>query len=338
MSDSSDMESFGSYIDNTLVFPGVSSALYTEKNDIYLLSVRSTDGNNDYVQIIKYNISTLDTTVVVNDTSLPVGNPLPSIWVGRRIIMFGGQNLDDGSQTDKILSYNPGTERIEELNVTLPYPSSDFPAVWSGDLAYLFLEDGVHTFDPINETLTNHTVNYPQGFSLKDNGRSGVWVQGKILFFYNSKILEFDPDDFSFNELDTELPTESPSTYRSSVYTRGQVYIIGGKNPEGAVNEIIKYDPEEDEAELNDTKLFENLAGCNVVSDGVFIYIYGGFRDTSTSEHYSQNVYRYDYRDIIRGSTGPGDMDLPMNSLIYYILGVIITTFVVVSIKVKRSK
>ncbi|WP_048149336.1 Kelch repeat-containing protein [Palaeococcus ferrophilus] len=234
---------------------------------------------------------------------IPIGEkPIPgetAAWTGKEVIIFGGtENEGTAYETPDVYLYNPETNQLTTLNVSLPYPNSGKAALWDGRYVYLFLksfdleERFVYRFDPDNPGLEMLNVTYPDGFDNPGTCKySTVWYRGRGYLVFRDRIALFDPQSLSFEWLNVTLPTKYYA--RSAVATDDGIFIFGGfLTWENFSTEIFKFSPEENSVEKMKSELPFPLAQAPVVWDGRYIYLIGGYsngRDVNA-------IITYDYR------------------------------------------
>ncbi len=223
-----------------------------------------------------------------------------AVWTGNEVLIFGGAVVGSKyTPTDKILGFDPDSRTLKVLNVSLPYPTTDIAAVWSGKVAYLFMkgensEPEIYAFNPENRTISKINVTFPEDFEHPGGcAHSAVWYAGKAYLFYRDRVACFDPRNETFKWL-AELSSSSKAYVRAAVMTNDGIYLIGGScGISKPTNEIIKFDPETGESCRMMAKLPEPRGQSVAVWDGSYIYIFGGY----TKEGYASEVLRYDYKN-----------------------------------------
>ncbi len=223
-----------------------------------------------------------------------------AIWTGNYVLIFGGAVVGSNyTSTDEMLIFNPYSRTLKVLNVSLPYPTTDIAAVWSGKVAYLFVkgensEPEVYAFNPESGTISKINVTFPEGFKHPGGcAHSAVWYAGKAYLFYRDRVAFFDPRNETFKWL-AELSSSSKAYVRAAVMTDDGIYLIGGScGISKPVDEIIKFDPVTEKSCIMAAKLPEARGQSVAVWDGSYIYIFGGY----TKEGYASEVLRYDYKN-----------------------------------------
>jgi len=234
---------------------------------------------------------------------IPIGNrPIPgetAVWTEREILIFGGtENEGTTYQTPDVYSYNPETNQLRILNVSLPYPNSGKAVLWNGRYVYLFIkpenlgEKFVYRFDPERLRFEKLNVTYPEGFGNPGTcGYSTVWYKDRGYLIFRDKIAAFDPHSLSFKWFNATLPTMYYA--RSAVATEDGIFIFGGfLTWENFSREIFKFNPEKNSLEKMKSKLPFGIAQAPAVWNGRYVYIIGGYsngRDVNT-------IITYDYK------------------------------------------
>ncbi|MFW6072406.1 MAG: Kelch repeat-containing protein [Thermoplasmatota archaeon] len=315
---------------NNMFDVSVSDAVYTGNETAYVLGVKhfNLETGNDLIHYIKYNLSSYRIKTIKKDHNLPFA-PLSTVYTGEDIFIFGGQVYGSQSNTDNVYRLNIDNEKLEKLEVELPEEITEgktlfqFTSVWIQDRAFLIYEDGVYSFYPSNHTFQKYELEHLDELFSKANNRNSVYAEGKVYFFNQDKIFCFDPEERTLNELDKKLPTNYPKAWRrSAVYTGEYIYIIGGGGfGREIIDEIIRFDPETNEAELLNTKLPVKLHGCNPVCDGEYIYIFSGRKKRGVSDSYKGSdditfndtygaemnvIWRFNYQDLSSNDEYPG--------------------------------
>ncbi len=295
---------------------GVSTAVYTEEGTVFLV----VDILHEGYRYMKYDLSTYESEKILEKKEgIPFGDPLSAVYTGEYILIFGGQLLEQSKDSDKIYRVELENNELIELNVTIPVDVSynelfyHLNAVWAEDEAYLFLESGVYTFDPSENSFEKHEVEYPENFFIGSSDRSTVYVDGDIYMISYDKIYRYHTDKHKLEKL-TDLPTKHPDLIRrAAVYTGDEIYIMGagelGKDPK-ITDEIIRFDPKSEESELLDTKLPLPMHGCDLIHHESFIYIMGHTVEFDPNSKHLQNtneIYRYNYH----GKDAPNDYPGP---------------------------
>lgn len=150
---------------------------------------------------------------------------------------------------------------------------------------------------------------------------------GKNASGTSDDILQFNPTTGQMREMSTHLP--SPRTETSAVWTGRYVYIFGGSGPfsptdrehPGPVqNQILRYDPLNDDIHLMDTKV-PPMASTTAIWTGDAAYIFGGSGfvwppscsvykyDPSSGvvtpvDVYDEEACRYDSKAVLTGGLG----------------------------------
>ncbi|MFP4050843.1 MAG: hypothetical protein ACLFVB_03790 [Thermoplasmata archaeon] len=256
--------------------------------------------------------------MIKKDYGLPVGDSLPAVYTGENIFIFGYEISEkDGSchATDSIFKFDLEANKLEELDIKLPvniteeHPYYEIESVWVGDKALLFLESGVYSFYPSNYSMNKHKIDYSEEFFSSVQDRSIVYVENDVYLFGKDEIYSFNPHNYTLMTLDTKLPTDHPEAWRrAAVYTGEYVYIMGGGGfSQEIIDEIIRFDPETEEAELLDITLPAKLHGCNLVSNGEYIYIFSGLWDLDVHGSPRANIiWRFNYQDLPTNDDYPG--------------------------------
>lgn len=209
-----------------------------------------------------------------------------AVWDGDNIYLFGGQN--PGGLSSSIISFDPETLEIIELNVSLPKAIKRNSAVWTGSEAFIIggesyegesLPDIIRFEPPDTVELLENIL----PFGVK--GGSLVWSGEYIYHFGNcicpgesvKKIVRIDPFTNQTVVLDEELP--GPRAGTSAVWVNGSAYIFGGRTgvgEEGQSDDIIKFTPGEGCTIMN-AKLPSPRFRTSAVLSGSYVYVFGGY-------------------------------------------------------------
>ncbi len=304
---------------------GVSKAVHSGGDEVYLLGVDSVGGKKDLY--MEYNLSSYDSKVLIKkDHGLPMGDPLSSVQVGNEIFTFGEQIFEENGDchfTDKIFKFDMESNELTELDTELPVDKDvdhfhfDLITILADGKALLFLDENLedehltlYTFDPKDHSIKKQktvTVSSESSFWYSSE-RDAVYAEDYIYFFVYDDIYRFDPEKYNLKKMDTKLPTEHPEAWRrSAVYTGEEIYIIGGGGySKNITDEIIRYDPDNGKAERLDITLPEKLHGCNLVCDGKYIYIFGAKRYKLSQRSSPNAVWRFNYQDLEPKEDYPG--------------------------------
>ncbi len=292
---------------------GVNTAVYTGEDTVFFV----VDILQSGYRYVKYDFSTYESEKILEKKEgIPFGDPLSAVYTGEDILIFGGQLLEQSQDSDKI--YRVDNNGLTELEVTIPVdvsykePFYHLNAVWAENEAYLFMESGVYTFDPSDNSFEKHEVEYPENFFIGSSDRSTVYVDGDIYMVSYDKIYRYQTDKHNLEKLG-DLPTKHPDLIRrATVYTGDEIYIMGagelGKDPE-ITDEIFRFNPESKESELLNTRLPQPMHGCELIHHDGFIYIMGHtveFDPTSKHAESTNEIYRYNYRGIDAPKDYPG--------------------------------
>lgn len=150
--------------------------------------------------------------------------------------------------------------------------------------------------------------------------------------FRQNEIYCFNPHNYTLRILDTKLPTDHPEAWRrAAVYTGEYVYIMGGGGfSQEIIDEIIRFDPETEEAKLLDLTLPAKLHGCNLVCNGEYIYIFSGLWELDIHGSPRANIiWRYNYQDLQSNDDYPGiENDNPDWKMVTGLVGVAVVVTV----------
>ncbi len=292
---------------------GLNTAVYTEDDTVFFV----VEVLIELHRYVKYDLSNYESEEILEEKDdKPFDDSLSTVYTGEEILIFGSQDLDQPGHCDKIYRVDLENEELTELDVTMPISSSGSLyhriAVWAEDEAYVFLENGVHTFDPSDNSFEKHEVEYPEKFFHGSSDRSTVYADGDIYIVSFDEMFKYNTED---NELkkQSDLPTEHPDLFRrGAVYTGEDIYIMGAgelrRDPE-ITDEIIRYDPKSGEAELLETRLPEPMHSLDLIHHDGFIFIMGHiveYDPTSKHARSTNEIYRFNYQGIDAPDDYPG--------------------------------
>jgi hypothetical protein len=244
--------------------------------------------------------STADTNGIFVVATLPKKVHYSSaVWDGNKIYLFGGQN-PDGLSTS-IISFDPETLEIIELNVNLPKAIKRHSAVWTGSETFIIGGES-YEGEPLADIIR---FKPPDTVELLENilpfgvkGGSLVW-SGKYVYHFGNcicpgesvkKIIRFDPLTNQTVVLDDELP--GPRAGTSAVWVNGSAFIFGGRTGSGEAgqtDDIIKYTPGEGCTVMN-AKFPSPRFRTSAVFHGSYVYVFGGYGPSG----FLDEIVRYD--------------------------------------------
>lgn len=309
--------------------PGVGTTIYIEEEKIFVCVPVVIDGDWR-IRYMMYDVSRYESDVILEQRKeIPFDDSLSAVYTGEDILIFGCQLIEQRYDSDSVYRFNFENNKLIELDVKIPDVSSNKSfyyrrAVWAEDKAFLFLETGVYTFDPSDNSFERYEIEYPEDFLKGSADKSIVYVEGDIYIVSYDEIYRYDTDKNNLEKL-RDLPTEHPDVpRRSSIYTGEYIYIIGGGElVQGGTltDEIIRFDPETEESELLDTRLPQPIHACNLAHDGEYIYIFGGYKSFDPTDKHGDKVnviYRYNYQGIDAPDDypGPDHGDFPWSTVI----------------------
>jgi len=192
--------------------------------------------------------------VTVMPTRLPQGiQQAASVWDGTKAFIFGGGSRIAGP-FNHILKYDPTTGAIVTMAAVLPDPVTDSPAVWTGQYVYSF----------------------------------GGWIaQGAT----SDKIVRYDPLTDTITVMGAKLPTYAFPVYSmSAVWDGNYVYLFGGYDGYSFLNQILRYDPVQDQLTTMSSRMPTPIKWNSAVWSGTYAYIFGGLTPSGVTDQ----IFRYD--------------------------------------------
>lgn len=121
---------------------------------------------------------------------------------------------------------------------------------------------------PANFTPLAFSAGVPSGTKALLFGGTGTLGGGA-----SDRISTFDPDEPAV--VSGSLPTRRDET--TAAASGGKIYVFGGRNAGGMVDEIVRYDPQTDTSEIIDARLPSPNAGAAAAGDGSLAYLFGGY-------------------------------------------------------------
>lgn len=167
------------------------------------------------------------------------------------VYLFGGKLGQSPWWSDKVLRFDPWSQMVEELPVTLPQATAYGSAAWMGDKAYLFggdtpdgYTDEILSFDPERMVVEDAGVDLPfprMGTTVVATGDDHAFLFGGFGYIgYTGQIARFYPDTpeltFNFN-----APLPSPRSFVSAVWdpVADTAYVMGGATNEGMTDQVV---------------------------------------------------------------------------------------------------
>ncbi len=217
-------------------------------------------------------------------------NGMAAATVGEKVYLFGGESVD--GELSAIHMFDPETNTISTLSVTLPTPATAMAAVSVEGKIYLFggyysntcLPD-IYIFEPETESLTTLSARLPIG----TGGMAAAAVGIKVYLFggkgsetagtYNNlnTICVFDTKTETITTLDTAL-AQAAFDIAAAAFGR-KIYLFGGKyglSSSKRLSTIQVFDTETLSISTLDTALPEIIHGIAPASVGQKIYLFGG--------------------------------------------------------------
>jgi N-acetylneuraminic acid mutarotase len=195
-----------------------------------------------------------------------------STWDGADVYIFGGTSHIDGP-FDTIFKYTPSTGEVSSMSAVLPDPVCDFSAVWTGHYEYIFggYVAPLHTSD---------------------------------------KIVRYEPSTDTIVVMGAKLPTYAFPIYSmAAVWDGNYAYLFGGYDGYSYFDQILRYDPINDQITTMSAKLPVGTKWMSAVWSGTYAYIFGG----RTPYGASDQIVRY---DSIHDSVAVMTAKLPVGILV----------------------
>ena len=185
---------------------------------------------------MRYNPANDLADVIVG--KLPFGADRTSaVWDRSNTYIFGGRSI--AGPLDLVLRYDPVSDTVDIMAATLPSQREDTSATWDGANAYIFGGRDVAG------SLIDEIVRYTPG-----------------------------PAGGAVAVMAATLPT--PRSLTSAVQVGADIYIFGGLDATGFLDEIVRYSPATDTVTVMQNTLLNHLGNMGVVSDGTHAYLFGG--------------------------------------------------------------
>ena len=209
-----------------------------------------------------------------------------------KIYVFGGTGSGLASYSDDIVEFDPVTQTVTTLDVTLSSERhSTSAAVASNGKIYVFggsafggssgssvvLNDIVE-FDPVTKTVTTLYVTLPSGryytsAATAPNGK--IYVFGGTGRGRLNDIVEFDPVAKNVTTLEATLPGERYNTSAAAA-PNGKIYVFGG-NSGSYLDDIVEFDPVTQTVTTLDVTLpSARSATSAATAPNGKIYVFGG--------------------------------------------------------------
>jgi|GEM_PF-1893447 len=230
-----------------------------------------------------------ETTTVMGARMDPPRHGMAAAAFGGQIYLFGGFGCLSGSGSytycNSILRYDPGADKLTQLDATLPTGLYYTAAAASGDAIY-FAGGGNHDyrvrviwkFDPASETGKEVA-----SLSTGTEAMAAAWANNNLFLFGGQQadkgsprdwILKFDPATQRLTELPTYLP--KPNYGLSAAYDGTYVYLFGGEDYPAELDTIVRFNPVNNAVSLLTAKLPSARFRTSAAWAGEAAYVFGG--------------------------------------------------------------
>lgn len=261
-------------------------------------------------------------------------------WTGRRAYIFGGLVPPFGdSRTAEIVEYDPAADAVRVMGGVLPTARSETSAVWdprnrprvgcrqgcayifggqeNGPCCTHFLSDIVR-YNPATDTVAVMSARLPdiRGYTSAVFDGTYVYAFGgyraacSTVCVEFDEIVRYDPVADVAVVMDARLP--STRSWTSAVWDGRHAYVLGGTDYSRSssrpyLDEIVRYDPIADRAELMSSRLPSPRSRTSAVWAGSSAYVFGGY---SYGSSYLDEIVRYELSpgppQSPSASVGPG--------------------------------
>lgn len=188
-----------------------------------------------------------------------------AVWTGDEVLVFPPFG-------EPVMRYDPATGQSSQSATY--FFSLEMSAIWDGQHAYLFGDDAIRRYDPVQDHVQDLGID-PQYFR-----GSAVWTGEHAYLFgglqagvETDKIFRFTPATGEYVALDATLP--SPRYDTAAVWDGQYAYIIAGVGGGWTLGEVLRFDPATGVVETIIDDIGSNTGIKSAVWNGHAIYVFG---------------------------------------------------------------
>lgn len=212
------------------------------------------------------------------EATLPSGRmATAAIWQGHYAYIVGGLEgtADNGDNLNEINRYNPQTDEMVTLDVTLPTPLHGASASWmagvTGEPVASAGDVGAQGCHPFCGPGSVFVVGGATESVLRSADDSSAQDQACGV---GCALQRFDPTSLDLHTYASVLP--SARAFTSNVWTGQYAFIFGGTDGTNALDEIVRFDPNADALVVLESRLPSARWGTSAVWTGQVALIFGG--------------------------------------------------------------
>lgn len=265
------------------------------------------DDKGDYIEVCKY---IPDGNTSINTTKLPeqvAGQSCVRSSANKKIYCLGGTNKAN-KISDQIIEFDVGLNKVIIKTEKLPEPLTQLSCSENSLTNKIYCFGGYNInystkiieYDPVSGIVLLKNANLPIGIDStscteKRSTHKIYCFGGHNINGYSNKIYEYTSTTDTILTKNSILPHQKSELSCKENFLSGLIYCFGGSTPEeGAIRQILEYNPIFDSIQTKSTELPISLRGISCIEERSdhTIYCYGGTNNFSQSD----SIIQYDPR------------------------------------------